>query len=158
MSDAFDSISLKSNASFSGLSLLISLSPIFPPPLLFSQLLSSSFTPRPSPTQTHLLNCFRFPRRPPPSPPPAVSRPLWLPPQTSLPAPQDVLGVENSVSHHLYFQSPRWTQVGVAFPYRTLCARGSHSPTADAAGASIQRAERRARGTRRWWILGTREK
>lgn len=64
-----------------------------PPPhlLLFSQLPSSSFTPRPSRTQTHLLILsFRFPRRPPPSPRPAVSRPLWLPPQTSLPAPQDV--------------------------------------------------------------------
>lgn len=64
-----------------------------PPPhlLLFSQLPSSSFTPWPSRTQTHLLILsFRFPRRPPPSPRPAVSRPLWLPPQTSLPAPQDV--------------------------------------------------------------------
>lgn len=64
-----------------------------PPPhlLLFSQLPSSSFTPPPSRTQTHLLILsFRFPRRPPPSPRPAVSRPLWLPPQTSLPAPQDV--------------------------------------------------------------------
>lgn len=59
--------------------------------LLFSQLPSSSFTPPPSRTQTHLLILsFRFPRRPPPSPRPAVSRPLWLPPQTSLPAPQDV--------------------------------------------------------------------
>lgn len=64
-----------------------------PPPhlLLFSQIPSSSFTPPPSRTQTHLLILsFRFPRRPPPSPRPAVSRPLWLPPQTSLPAPQDV--------------------------------------------------------------------
>lgn len=58
MSDAFDSVSLKSNASFSGLSPLISLSPIFSAPLLFNQLPSSSFTPRPSPTQTHLLNCL----------------------------------------------------------------------------------------------------